>query len=110
MKKQTMKGTVRWFDKSSGTGCITGEDSSSYRVYACNIIGAKSMFEHLACMYLEKGAEVEFAPVDGCGACYVTNGIFDSEHWDRIKDKDHAFTMREDGSFSGLFSDKKRGA
>ena len=102
MKRQ---GVVRWFDRLSGTGVIRDvETDQCYRVWACNIIGAKTWFEHTACMYLEQGQPVEFTPVDGCGACYVTNVIFDSEHWDRIKDQKLAFRCDENGkAITGLF-------
>lgn len=100
-------GIVRWFDKLSGSGSIDGNDGNSYWVFACNILGAKTMYEHTACMYLERDQTVEFEIVPGCescGACNVSNGIFDAEHWERIKDKSLAFRLDEHGNaINGLF-------
>ncbi len=101
------KGEVRWFDRSSGHGVIRDiETDESIRVYACNIIGSKSWFEHLACMYLEDGALVEFEHSD-CGANKVTNGVFDQDQWDRIKNNNHSFTENAQGEFGGLFKKEK---
>ena len=105
------KGTVLWFEKSIGEGIIRDNESQiTHRVYACNIVGAKTGYPHTACMYLENGQQVEFALtgdpyIDGpCGAGNITNGIFDAEHWDRIKGEKLAFRKNDNGEFiNGLF-------
>jgi hypothetical protein len=102
MEKQ--KGIVRWFDKLSGHGVITGDDGQSYRVYACNIIGAKTCFEHTACMFLTDDTSAEFQVHSECGAFNVTGGVFDNEKWERIKDSNLSFRKDDQGNIiSGLF-------
>lgn len=103
-------GTVLWFDALSGQGEIREHESQrQVPVYACNITGSKSWWPHLACMSLKAGQVVEFNYSPDCGAIDVSGGIFDAEEWERVKSLDASFTVRKDGSMSGLFAEKKRG-
>lgn len=109
--KRSYRGTVLWFDDLSGQGMIREHESQiQVMVYACNITGSKSWWEHLSCMSLKAGQVVEFNYSPDCGAVDVSGGIFDAEKWERVKTLNASFTVREDGSMSGLFAEKKRGS
>lgn len=102
------KGLVRWFDKNSGEGMIRGDDGKSHWVYACNILGAKTLFEHTACVYLVQGEAVEFELHDGCGAVKVSGGHFDAEKWASLDQDRLAFKVAENGEIeNGLFSTER---
>lgn len=104
-----LTGTVRWFNRSSGKGMIREDiTQKSYPVYACNIIGAKSMFEHLACVYLIEGQTIEFNLHEDLGAVNVSGGVFDTNEWERVKKGNHSFTLQNDGSFSSLFNNNSK--
>lgn len=106
--KPRLKGTVRWFDKNGGTGMIRDENGRSHWVYACNILGAKTAFEHTACVHLENGTDVTFELYEDCGAVNVSGGIVDEAHWTKINDGTLSFVKDPNGGFlSGLFADKK---
>lgn len=108
--KRYYTGTVLWFDALTGQGAIREHESQrQVSVYACNITGSKSLWLQLACVSLKAGQVVEFNYHPDCGAVDVSGGIFDAEKWERVKTLNASFTVREDGSMSGLFAEKKRG-
>lgn len=55
------------------------------------------------------GPRVDFNYNPDCGAVDVSNGIFDAEMWERVRQLNASFTIQSDGSMSGLFAKKKRG-
>jgi cold shock CspA family protein len=106
-KKMRQQGIVRWFDRLSGEGMVRGADGKSHWVFGCNLIGAKTLFEHTACMYLVEGEAVEFELHDGCGAVKVSGGHFDAEKWNSLDQSKLAFKVGFDGQLeSGLFAGK----
>ena len=102
--------TVRWFNKLSGEGMVRGLGDHSHismPLYACNIKGSKSWYEHQACMFHEEGREIEVEiKVFYGGSILVshTPGFLDEEKWNSIKDKNRAFAVNDDGSVTGLFA------
>lgn len=60
-KDLKLKGKVRWFDKSGGVGSIRLErNDCSARFYACNVVGANSLYEFLVTnVDLKEGDKVE---------------------------------------------------
>ncbi len=99
---KTFKATVRWFDNTSGEGAVTIDEDLTLTIYACNIKGRKTWYPHTACIYYSPGQIVDIK-VDCHSrrtlfAIGETEGTFDSEGWDRIKDKNLAFRCDSDGS------------
>jgi hypothetical protein len=105
---------VLWFNKNSGEGSveITGKDGTTQRseIYACNIKGKKTWYPETACVYYVENQQVKISlDFQGrCGPIFVvglTQGTFDQEHWDKIKDSGLAFRCDEDGkAVNGLFA------
>ena len=46
-KDLNLKGTVRWFDKHGGVGMIRLSNQVSVTFYACNVVGANSLYHQL---------------------------------------------------------------
>lgn len=82
--KKRQNGLVRWFNKLSGDGVIRSENGKSYPVYGCNLIGAKTMFQHTCCIYLVQGEAVKFDLHSNLGAVNVSGGHFDAEKWNSL--------------------------
>lgn len=108
--KKTFPAVIDWFNKDRGQGMLTIQGTEIRLViYACNIKGRKTWYPETACVYYEKGQIVD---IEVDASCYrsvfalgVTPGHFDSEGWDRIKDKNLAFRCDENGeATNGLFA------
>jgi hypothetical protein len=106
---KTVTAKVRWFDKMRGEGTVSIEGAGTFPIYACNIKGRKTWYPETACVYYEAGQEVQVKiDVHTDTAIFilgVTQGHFDSEGWDRIKDQPLAFKCDEQGNpINGLFA------
>ena len=99
------KAVVRWFDRSSGHGSVRVDGVGSFHIYACNLKGAKSLFENLACVYLNEGDVID-VKLDFVGftafAIAPNHGIVDEEALAR-HNPDGMFARKDDGSFTGMF-------
>ena len=103
--KQTFEGLVLWFDNLSGQGQVRNlETGERHWLYACNIKGKKTWFEHTASVYHVEGQIIQ---------CYLsehllvsdTQGELDVEKWNRIKDQNLAFRCNDEGqATTGLFA------
>lgn len=59
-KDVRVKGSIRWFDKSSGKGSIRLTNDQSVMFYACNVDGADSLYPELVSnIDFESGDSVE---------------------------------------------------
>lgn len=77
-KPLKLKGSIRWFDKLSGTGQLRSSHGSLW-FYACNVVGADSAYEHLVTnVDFGKDDQVEFTLsadpflAANCGAINIT--------------------------------------
>lgn len=104
---KTFKARVDWFDSMEGHGYVTLSTGFRALIYACNIPGKKTWFEDTACVYYEKGQEIEVtidASTTTVFVIGVTPGILDAEKWETLKDKNLAFRCNGDGTTTGLFA------
>lgn len=106
---KVFKATVRWFDSARGEGVVRIDEDLSLQIYACNIKGRKTWYSETACVYYKEGQIVDIK-VDCHShrtifAIGKTQGYFDTEAWDRIKDQNLAFRCDEEGNATnGLFA------
>lgn len=108
------KAKVKWFDKKSGKGSITTSEGGFYILNACNIKGAKTGFNHTACVYYTEGQEIEIELTGDvyiagpCGPKGLTQGFFDSVQWSKLDHNSLAFKKNDKGEFTnGLFAEGK---
>lgn len=95
-----------WFDKLAGDGVARSLDGQgTYRISACGIPGKKTWYDHTACVFYEKGAEIELELLDEPPyARCLTPGVFDKAKWDGLDHDRLAFRCDEDGkALCGLF-------
>lgn len=101
---KNLTGVVQWFNSDSGSVLVNGQ---VYRVYACNIKGAKTWYNETACMYLKQGelVTVDLKDMGDHLTCRVTSGEhFDSKKWDGLDHSKLAFKCDDNGkALNGLF-------
>lgn len=105
---QNISGVVKWFRRDDGEGAIETA-LGTFRVYACNIKGAKTWYPETACMYLKEGETVQFDLADmgdhPTPSKVRGNVYFDKEKWDSLDQSRLAFKCDEDGNaINGLFA------
>lgn len=112
MNKIKCNAKVRWFDQLTGEGMVRLTDGeyagTSLPIYACNVEGKKTWYPETACVYYDKGQEIEVEVKWDSYATFViglTPGTLDQEAWDSLDQDRLAFKCNEDGATTnGLFS------
>lgn len=111
MKKISKKGKILTWDMDRGDGLIQIDDRA-FDIYACNLPGKKTWYPETACVYYNKGQEVDVVVKYDDYALFVigvTPPHFDHKKWETLKHKRLAFRCDDDGNATtGLFSLKKK--
>ncbi len=102
-----MTGKIVFFDRLRGEGMVRSEQGTHF-VYACNLPGRKTWYEHTACVYLEQDDEIEFELKDGFVVDVEGPVKFDAEKWNSLDQERLAFRVDDDGELiSGLFASRE---
>lgn len=106
---KTFDAVVDWFNNVRGVGMITIKDELRLPIYACNIKGKKTWYPETACVYYTKGQKIQVkVTMPGRQTMFaegLTQGAFDQEGWDRIKNQPLAFKCDDEGkAVTGLFA------
>lgn len=111
VKDRIFKANVLWFRQHDGEGWIyIPELELKHPIYACNIKGKHTWYPETACVYYEKGQEVEVSvTVRGLGQSVFiigqTPGTFDSDKWQRLDTDRLAFKCDDSGkAINGLLA------
>lgn len=84
------------------------DDGATFWMFACNLPGKKTWYEDTACVYYDKGQEVEVMLNLQYGATFcvgVTAGTVNEEKWASLDQSKLAFKCNEEGqAVTGLFA------
>jgi hypothetical protein len=107
--KVIFKARVVFFNKGQGVGLVQGigeNEDVAIEIYACNIRGKKTWYPETACVFYDKGQEIEIE-VDTSSKLAIghTQGTLDVEKWDSLDQSRLAFKCNDQGeAINGLFA------